>query len=533
MGFLRKKWLLFVLVTGQVAYSGALRAEECVNWYQRLARGTVAAPGKVGRWIANQQKEYWRDVGATRGLRLLLAKRAEPEKFHTMFFLFDDPYSEVGNVVKHKILKGKPIQRRVAIPASIAASIATPYYFVPWNYFYEHLEEYIADKKLQKVFAQEKDNPASSYLIQLWQLGLMEPDDMLSAMKSYTKELNAFLSGKKNTAIDKRITSLNKTGALSDKDVERFTALLRKEINRVVRLHEQKKKTELSVVEDLQITIRDQLKKEFSHLSDNDRELLMFAMLPEVKVFGKSDLELAKESLSSKVFAPIAEELGVPYALAIAGRSGAERDGLVAEKKKRALKIPEIAKLPLEKKRFLERVDIPPYGNKFELSELKGNKKIMKDELDRWQTFLSDPRFTDYAQLWLGGRVSDIGAMRVFEWVSNAHNKFYDLARAHPEATADDVCGVVNGEPYEALFTTVDAVLDEVQKSVSFQGNQRASCKEDLIKLQWQFNIEQAKANWQISEAQAQLMNKRVLDLVNQSCFTEKAKSFVSSCKKK
>ncbi len=583
MKFLRKIRCGAVLISGCLFFSSYGYGSECPKWFQKLgdeaafygnlaahavtstAQNTALEMKNLSGATWKYLKDYAVDIKNTRGRRLLLVERGEEgEKFNWLQFSVE-PFSETANKLSVAIRK-KPLKYSPSFWATIPLGAYT------WDNLIEFSDRCAKNIQFKRIVEQREKIPGSSYAIELFSLHLSDQTDLLDSLNEHIAEVNAFVMGKQNTGIDRRIEELKKSGALkTDKEAAAFRRMLRKTFIETLEkyppnvtlpkskiassdeageidgmcffIEEIRKKinapakpanpfaTELTEAFDKNI---DQL---FPGKSPEEKELLRFAIRPKTKILNQTDFGLAKRVLDSKVFSPIALEFGLPYAMGLVSATDLDReDGTLKKKQDEANKIPEIASLPKEKKLFLERIDIPEYGEDLKFSDIHGKERILKGELGRWELFLTDWHFEGWAAKWKANKISDLDAMKVVQGIVDGINVFNSVARKPGTPTQAHVCAILEaldgdeGSGIRALFSPVDSFMEKIASQKKFTAGESNYCREELVRFVWRSRAEWESAGKKLSQAQKNEADKEFVGLAN-SCFTEKAKQFKSSCK--
>ncbi|NUM88560.1 MAG: hypothetical protein HUU37_05075 [Bdellovibrionales bacterium] len=484
--------LLFIslLGGGSWAWAGAGDAGgNCAVRFGRFVTGWAKeAPGRFARF----QREYWPEVWRTRGGRLLFAPRENPEKINWIY-LIDDPVSETLRL-KH----------RMSIPLSMAA----------WGGLGYWLDTKAEDNRLKFALASREFNPAAPVLMQYYQLGLIDAEELSSGIKKHHRELDEFLINPKPGVRHPRLREFREQGILASDDEERDLARL---VRDTYLSTSEKDPSGAAFVNRFYSSLTEALSMDPRFRDKMDILLLLF--VPRMKLGGTGDLLLARRALegtapNTAALPGVAAERGLPtaMAMALATQEESERD--------RARRLVEGRRIGMPEERLdtLRRAPLPGYELEYE--ELNGKKTRLGSELARWEMILRDARFFGLADQWKNGKISDVAALAQHEAWLRGLESLYRERRSDP--SPQDLCAQFEKEnpALAPALLVMEAVRKQMPKTTT---DQLRYCRFEVGRFYWQSHLRQAEsprdAAWLEEETQ------RLEGLVEERCLGSSVKN--------
>lgn len=358
-------------------------------------------------------------------------REAELKKFHALIFAMDpviDGSVEVTSKAK-QLFGFAPIQRRLSIPASIVAGVAT----------YGAIFVGLGELKKSAIHDAAADGALGADALEEWsKLGQIDPEELVKQANAHARLLVKWMensgSDKRDRPIPPRFLQFRAEGLLKgDNETNAFEDLLFD----ILEENHKRRERKLTPVGDkfvkAEILKRLAAHPLFQGKSEGERALLSIVFDPPILLGGKSqsmawfdelrrgettnynklrphtDIAALKASLSLRAVEDVFGTEASPLKAAFVYSQGMEENQkLIAAKRARWA---ESASLPPEKAYLAERTDLP-FNVEPTLTwvKLDGTKKEIGTEIELLELLSSHPSLINLKKSWLEGALSDQSA---------------------------------------------------------------------------------------------------------------------------
>jgi hypothetical protein len=252
------------------------------------------------------------------------------------------------------------------------------------------------------------------------------------------------------------------------------------------------------------------------------RKLLSAVFLPKIgsgfAAAEDGDLQLLKEAYHNPALEDVLRSMGPAAAMRLT-REGRQNPQLLIAKKQKATEI-----LPSRWQFVSERMDLWRYREEFVLHEMNGTKIVLRDELDRWKFFFSDPRAYALRKALTENKVSPTNALEQFDLRIRDLGALYKLQKESEQPSVKTMCTLLGYGSSDSMFninfrSALDSMVELAQKNPDLTQDQMEACRYEVGRALWDMHRKEAYAT---TEKEVQEHNreasKRVLDLLVDKC---------------
>ncbi|MBC7693399.1 MAG: hypothetical protein H7222_16660 [Methylotenera sp.] len=145
------------------------------------------------------------------------------------------------------------------------------------------------------------------------------------------------------------------------------------------------------------------------------------------------------------------------------------------------------------------RPDRPGKSEPLVLATFKGSPRIeTHSELDRWKTLFVDPRFSEVAEPFKMGHLSELQALDAFEATVIGLKEIYQVAEKRkagvsPQSTVDSLLGIRTGTAGNPLFAGVVEQINRIEAPRHLNARQLEDCYQKVTDLTIDYQVRLAE----------------------------------------
>jgi hypothetical protein len=463
---------LLALLASSVAKAEPGRIKGCVSHYAKLGREKAVA------W----QKQYWREVWDSRRhgfVRLAIAPNHNTENFD-FWFGWDHLYTlDAINAGLRASGSTRRVRHRISMPAmAVATGVGLT-----------ALEISRTRGEIESLEQGSREDLAAAHLHDLLTLGLISASGLSNQRIAHQREIrewwNAETGSRRFLA---RAREFRAQGLLKNEwEESRLDALAREAFRQALALLQAQPEGTLLELASEKLAELLGAAPEFQEKSDLELFLLSTVHAPIVTLINSErdvdSLNRLREPSQVPGGASIAENaMSLSPALVLQLLLRSRDSAALAARRERGQTF-----LPAERQAILARSDLPGLSTQMRFSD-RGAIHEFRDEFDRWQFILSDPRFTEIRAAWLERRANDVEALRAFQGRVRGLEQLYASQARQSSAEVATPSSVCRELKDNVLFVELRSILGSLAETQGWSPRAKRACNYGAALHLWELH---------------------------------------------